>query len=161
MDFDKQLENAIARGKSRAGKRQADESNEQMNSEQFERIHSKLRLEISDHIETCIGNLADHFLGFETETIYGERGWGAACYRSDVQFRSGRSGDSYSRLELTVRPPSSARVLELVAKGAVHNREVFNRNYFEPIADADAPRFIEFVDRWVLEYAEIYAAATA
>lgn len=161
MDFDKQLENAIKRGKSRAGKEQSDAAAEQLNAEQFERLHSKHRLAVSDHIESCVRNLADHFPGFEIETIYGERGWGAACFRSDVAFQSGRSRDSYSRLELTVRPPSSVRVLELVAKGAIKNRELFNRNYYEPIAEVDSAKFIELVDRWVIEYAEMYAAATA
>lgn len=161
MDFEKQLENAIQRGKSRAGRQRSQAETEQLNAEQFERLHSKHRLNVSDHIEKCVRNLADHFPGFEIETIYGDRGWGAACFRSDVSFQSGRSRDSYSRLELTVRPPSSVRVLELVAKGAIKNREIFNRNYYEAIAEVDAAKFNELVDRWIIEYAELYAAATA
>jgi hypothetical protein len=59
---------------------------------------------------------------------------------------------------LTVRPVSSAHVLELTAKGTIANKEVFNRNYFEKLQDIDLDRFIELVDVWVLEYAELYAS---
>ena len=48
--------------------------------------------------------------------------------------------------------------LDLAAKGTIHNREVFNRNYFEELATADEPKFRDLVDAWVLEYAEMYSA---
>jgi hypothetical protein len=49
-------------------------------------------------------------------------------------------------------------VLDLAAKGTIRNKEIFNRNYFEPLADADVQKFSELIDAWVLEYAEMYAA---
>ncbi len=48
-------------------------------------------------------------------------------------------------------------MLDLAAKGTVHNREVFNRNYFEPLGEADVQKFLKLIDAWVLEYAEMYA----
>jgi hypothetical protein len=35
---------------------------------------------------------------------------------------------------------------------------VFNRTYFEKIDEADAEKFAELVNVWVLEYAELFAA---
>ena len=73
--------------------------------------------------------------------------------------RGRRQGNDYSRLEMTVRPYSEMHVLDLAAKGTIRNREVFNRNYFEKLQDVDLDKFIELVDIWVLEYAELYAAS--
>ena len=58
-----------------------------------------------------------------------------------------------------MRPYSNLHVLELVAKGTVHNREVFNRTFFEELAEADADRFLDLVDAWVVEFAELFAAS--
>jgi hypothetical protein len=66
--------------------------------------------------------------------------------------------NEYSRLEVTIRPYSASHVLDLAAKGTIRNKEIFNRNYYEPLADADAQKFSELIDAWVLEYAELYAA---
>ncbi len=71
---------------------------------------------------------------------------------------SGQRSNQYSRLEMTIRPFSSLYVLELTAKGTIRNREVFNRNHFEKLEDADQDNFIELIDHWVLEYAELFAA---
>ena len=57
-----------------------------------------------------------------------------------------------------MRPASSMHVLDLAAKGTIRNKEVFNRNYFEKLEDVDLDKFIELIDVWVLEYAELYAA---
>jgi hypothetical protein len=70
----------------------------------------------------------------------------------------GHRTNEYSRLEVTVRPYSPAHVLDLAAKGTIRNKEVFNRNYYEELADADEEKFRELIDMWVLEYAELYAA---
>jgi hypothetical protein len=59
---------------------------------------------------------------------------------------------------MTIRPYSPLHVLELNAKGTIHNRELYNRQHFEPVADADPATFIELIDTWVLEFAELYAA---
>jgi hypothetical protein len=37
---------------------------------------------------------------------------------------------------------------------------VFNRNYFERLPDVDLDKFLELIDLWILEYAELYAAKT-
>ncbi len=127
--------------------------------EELRRLHSTYRLQLSDHIESCIRQLPNFFPGFRLETLYGERGWGAACSRDDLRVVQGRrQGNDFSRLEMTVRPPSSMQVLELAAKGTIRNKEVFNRNYFEQLQDVDLDQFVELVDIWVLEYAELYAA---
>jgi hypothetical protein len=105
--------------------------------------------------------LLHHFPGFQFETIYGERGWGAACKRDDVRiFGPGRRTNLYSRLELTVRPYSSLHVLELSAKGTVHNRELLTRQHYQPLDDLNPTAFLDLIDAWILEYAEIYSAKT-
>ena len=57
-----------------------------------------------------------------------------------------------------MRPFSSLHVLELMAKGTVRNKEIFNRSQFQSLAEADINVFAELVDHWVLEFAELYAA---
>lgn len=57
-----------------------------------------------------------------------------------------------------MRPLSELYVLELVAKGTVKNREVFNRSHYQQLADVDLAAFRKLIDAWVLEYAEIYTA---
>ena len=70
-----------------------------------------------------------------------------------------RRANYFSRLEMTVRPYSSSLgVVELVAKGTIRNKEVFNRTHYELIPEADEDTFLNFIDVWVLEYAELYAA---
>ena len=58
---------------------------------------------------------------------------------------------------MTILPFSSLHVLDLAAKGTVRNKEIFNRNHFEKVEDADVQNFSELIDLWVLEYAELYA----
>jgi hypothetical protein len=59
---------------------------------------------------------------------------------------------------VTVRPLSSVLVVDLAAKGTIRNKEAFVRNYYERIADTDVEKFIQLIDAWVLEYAEMFAA---
>lgn len=61
-------------------------------------------------------------------------------------------------MEITVRPYNSLNVLDMAAKGTVQNRELFNRQHYEPLNDVDIERFLQLVDTWVLEFAELYAA---
>lgn len=158
MDFEKRLEKAIARGKRRGrAQAQADAARE-MTEEELRRLHSQYRLQLSEHIEQGLRRLPMHFPGFQYEMIYGERGWGGACKRDDVRVPvPGRRANLYTRIEMTVRPYSSLQVLEMVAKGTVHNREVFHRQHYERIADADLARFLDTVDAWILEFVELYA----
>jgi len=158
MDFDERLQKAIERGHRRSDARTEAQRRAAMTDEEFRRLHSQYRLRLSERIEECMKRLPNHFPGFRYETMYGERGWGAACSRDDLRLERGSRGSDYSRLEMTVRPYSPLHVLELSAKGTVRNKEVFTRTYFEPLDEVDEERFLSLVDTWVLEYAELYAA---
>ncbi len=158
-DFDERLRKAIDRGQARNAAHAREAREKALTEDQLKNLHGKYRLSLSEHIEKCVGELPNHFPGFRSETIYGQRGWGAACNRDDV----GRGGDGkrsnfFSRIEMTIRPYSSLHVLELTAKGTVRNRELFNRRHFEKLQEADTDTFRELIDVWVLEYAELFAA---
>jgi len=161
MSFDDQLRQAIERGHKRGEARAGEAAARAMTEEEYRRLHSQLRLSMSEHIEICVKRLPNFFPGFQYETMYGDRGWGGACFRDDLRLARGVRSTDYSRLEMTIRPYSSLHVLDLAAKGTIHNREAFNRNYFEPLAEVDAPKFLQLIDVWVLEYAELYAARDA
>ncbi len=160
MDFHERLEKAISRGRNRQSARARAERARTMNEAELKTLHSKYRLQVSDHIEKCLRGLPNHFPGFQFELIFGEKGWGAAVRRDDVGVgASGRRGEFYSRLEITVRPMTSANVLELNGKGTIRDKEVFNRKHFERLQDADPETFIELVDHWAIEYAELFATS--
>jgi hypothetical protein len=157
MDFEQRLQKAIERGE-RRGAEQAEAARRQALSEdELRRMHSAMRLQLSDHIEQCLRKLANHFPGFRYETIFGEKGWGAGIRRDDIRIVAGRRADEFSRLQITVRPLSSVMVVDLAGKATIRNKEIFARNYYEKIEDADPEKFIQLIDAWVLEYAELYA----
>lgn len=157
--FEERLRKAIDRGHRRAESQQQQREQEALSEDELKRLHSSLRLTLSEHIEECVGGLPQHFPGFQFQTIFGERGWGAACSRDDLRVSSRRRENDYSRLEMMVRPFSaSSGVLDLAAKGTIRNKEVYNRTYFERLQDVDVDKFLGLIDAWVLEYAEIYAA---
>jgi hypothetical protein len=158
-DFQKRLEKAIQRGQHALDARQRQQAEAALGEEELKRLHSQYRLELSEHIEACIKQLPQHFPGFRYETLAGERGWGAAISRDDLSLDGGRRRNLFSRLELAVRPFSSLHVLELAAKGTIRNKEVYNRTQYQLLADADIATFRELVDRWILEFAELYAAS--
>jgi len=157
-DFDERLQKAIDRGAQRSEARRREAQAKALSEEELRSLHTKYRLELSDHIERCIKRLPDHFPGFRFEIIFGERGWGAGVYRDDVGRGRGRRDNFYSRLEMTVRPFSSLHVLELAAKGTVRNKETFNRSHYEKLDEVDRDNFTQLIDFWILEYAELYAA---
>ena len=160
MEFEKRLERAITRGRERrdlSGREQAERA---LNEEELRSLHSKYRLDLSEHIETCLKKLSEHFLGFQYKTVVGEEGWGARISRDDFSGSSGRSRNMYSRLEMIIRPFSSARIIELAAKGTVHNKEIFNRTHFQFLAQVDVESFREMIDLWIIEYAEQYASTS-
>lgn len=158
MDFDKRLQKAIERGKNRADLSAREAHSKALNEEECKRLHSQYRLELSEYIESCLRKLPQHFPGFHFETVFGDRGWGAACSRDDLSIaRGNRRANDYSRLEMTIRPYSSYHVLDLASKGTIRNKEVFNRNHFEKLDEADVETFTELIDVWVLEYAELFA----
>ena len=161
MDFEQRLQKAIQRGQRRADERKSEVAAKALNEEELKSLHSRHRLGLSEKIEICVRQLPSHFPGFQFETIYGERGWGAAANRDDTEFaRGGRRTNLFSRLEMTIRPFSKAHVLDLAAKGTVRNKEVFNRHHYEKLEEVDPDSFAELIDLWVLEYAEMYAATT-
>ncbi len=157
MNFDERLEKAIQRGRRIGDARARAEAEKAVTEKDLQRLHSQYRLELSEQIERCLRQLAEHFPGFRFETIVGEKGWGAAVSRDDVGV--GRSGrDNYfSRLEMSIRPFSSYHVLDLAAKATVRNRELFNRSHYQRLTEVDPASFTGMIDIWVLEYAELYA----
>jgi hypothetical protein len=159
MDFNERLQQAVDRGQRRGHLHREEAAARVWGEEELKRLHGQYRLQLSEHIENCLQRLPHHFPGFQCETIYGERGWGGACSRDDLRMASrGRRTSDFSRLEVTVRPFSHLHVLELNAKGTIRNKEVFSRTHFEPVVDADPAKFLELIDLWILEYAELYAA---
>ncbi len=159
MDFDERLQRAIDRGHKTAEQHADAARAEALNEEQLRRLYSQYRLAVSDHIERTLAKLPGHLPGFHYENVTSDRGWGAAASRDDFESDSGRRGSTFSRLEVVVRPYSPvSKVLEVTARGTIRNKEVFNRSYYQLLADTVEERFEELVDAWVLEYAEIYAA---
>ena len=161
MNFEERLQKAIDRGTDRRNQQTDQAESAALSEEELKRLHSSQRLELSEHIEQCTAQVVNHFPGFQSETIYGDRGWGVAISRDDFNVsKRGERDNSYSRLEMTIRPFASYHVVDLAAKGTIRNKEVFNRNHFEKIQDVDIATFRELIDAWVLEFAELYAASS-
>ncbi len=158
MDFQQRLEKAIQRGQRSQDAAARARAEQAISEEELKRLHSQYRLELSDHIEQCVKQLPQHFPGFRYETVVGSRGWGAAIVRDDLSLTDGRRENLFSRLEMTVRPFAPSHVLELVAKGTIRNKEIYNRNQYQMLTHVDIASFRELIDRWVLEYAELFAA---
>ena len=157
-EFEERLKRAVKRGQHRSQQQAAAQRAQSLGEEELKRLHTKYRIELAEHIERCVEKLIDHFPGFQYETIYGDRGWGAAVKRDDVRATGDGRSSHYSRLELTIRPYSVLHVLDLNAKGTIRDREVFTRKHFERLTEADPDTYQELIDVWVLEFAEIYAA---
>ena len=123
------------------------------------RRHSQYRLELTDHIEKLLSEMGDNFPGFRIETVVDESGWGAAVSRDDFRMEGGKRGTFFSRLKLVVSPYNTYHVLDINAKGTVRNKELLSRNHYQRLADVDLQSFRELLEQWVLDYAELYAAA--
>lgn len=158
--FLSRLESAIDRGRRRGDARDSARRAAEMSEEERRRMHTQYRLELSEQVEKAVHQVADHFPGFRTESLFGEVGWGTAAYRDDLAISDGRRENRYSRLELVIRPYSELGVLDLKAKGTVANREIFNRGHYEPVAEVVIGDFSELIQTWAIEYAEMYAAGT-
>jgi len=157
MDFDKRLQDAIARGeRSRDDQDRADEA-AALSEEDLRNHHSAARLELTEHIEQCLKSLADHFPGFRFQSTYGEDGWGARLNRDDFNPVPG-SKNLLSRFEVLVGPFTDTHILRVTAKGMIDNREAINRSHFQFLTETDLPAFREQIDRWCLEYAERFAS---
>lgn len=158
MDFRERLQRATERGHQvREAKAQA-EAAKALSEEECRRLHSGYRLELSDHIESCLKQLADHFPGFRYTPVADEKGWGASITRDDLSLNSGRRDNLFSRMTITVAPHNQYHVLAIEARGAIRNRESFTRSHFQHLKDADLDSFRQLIEYWVLEYTEVYAA---
>jgi hypothetical protein len=159
MNFRERLHKATERGKqARNAELRAAEA-QALSEEECRRRHSAYRLAVTEHIEHCLRELADNVPGFRLETIIDDRGWGSAASRDDMGIVDGRRMDAFSRLQVLVGPYNKYQVLEIVAKGTVRNKETFSRSHYQRLADVDLERFRALVEQWVLDYAEMYAAA--
>ncbi len=158
MEFHKRLEKAIQRGQRVGNVRAREQAERELNEKELARLHSQYRLDVSERIERCLRQVADQFPGFRFETLYGEKGWGAAISRDDLHVRDQRRTNMFSRLEMVIRPPNEYHVLELAAKGTVNNREIFTHSQYQRLTEVDLTTFHEWVDNWSLEFAELYAA---
>ena len=112
-DFEEQIQRAIHRGRATRDEQGRIAGEQQATEEELKSRHSELRLALSEHIEACLRQLCDHFPGFEFSTVMNEDGWGARISRDDVHVRPGSSQNRYSRLEMLIRPWSTAGILEL------------------------------------------------
>ena len=135
-DFEQRLQKAIERGHRTSDNRARAEAEKAMSDAELRRLHTQCRLELSEHIEGFLRKLSRHFPGFQFDPVVSDRGWGAAVSRDDVVVRSGgRRGNYFSRLEMLIRPASEVHVLDLAAKGTIRNKEVFNRNHYQRLAE--------------------------
>ncbi|MDA7978439.1 MAG: hypothetical protein MPJ50_06685 [Pirellulales bacterium] len=160
MEFQERLQKAIERGSRTRDERTREKQAKALSVEELRRLHSEFRLPLSERIEFCLKQLAAQFPGFEYAGVLDdERGWGGSISRDDVEItRAHGRRKLFSRLEMTVRPFGSHHVLDLAAKGTVRNKEIFNRNHFQRLTEVDLDSFMEMIDIWSLEYAELYAA---
>lgn len=156
--FQERLNRAIKRGRVSREARGREEGRQRATEEELKSRHSELRLVLSEHVESCLKQLCDHFPGFEYSTVVNEEGWGARISRDDVSMKRGTSRNLYSRFEMLIRPWSSANILELVTKGTIRNRESLNRNNFRMLPEATDDGFREVIDGLVVEFAEQFAA---
>ena len=161
MDFNQRLEKAITRGEQTRDVSARERADQALTKEELRNLHSKYRLDLSDHIEDCLKKLADHFPGFQYQAVISEDGWGAKVSRDDLNLGSKRSSRNlFSRFEILIRPFSSAHIVELVAKGTIYNKEVINSSHFQFLAEVDPDSLQAIIDQRVLEYAELFAAKT-
>lgn len=159
MGLDDQLEKAILRGKERNANRLDIEKQKLLTAEDIRNRHNLFRLNLSEYVEESLRKLAQHFPGFEYETIYGERGWGGALYREDLALGArGRAGAFFSRVEITVRPQNEFNVVNIAGKGTIKDKEIFTWNHFKDIAEATDEEFKQTIDSWIIQYAEQFAA---
>lgn len=161
MDFEDRLEQAIERGQRSRNARAQAEHQKTLSEEELRNLHSSARLNLSEHAETLLKKLADHFPGFRFETVVDEDGWGARISRDDVNLGAGGRANQYSRFQILVKPFSEkAKIVEVVAKGAIRNKELLNRSHFQFLAEFDEDRYKEVIDLWALEFAEQFSSTT-
>ena len=157
-EFEERLQRAIDRGqRSRDNQGQA-EGERVATTEDLRNLHSQLRLSLSEHIESCLKRLCDHFPGFDFSTVMNEEGWGARITRDDINLKAGVNRNLYSRFEILVKPFSDAHILDVTTKGTIRNKESLNRSNYRLLKEATEDGLKEIIDNVVLEFAEQYAA---
>ena len=160
MEFQERLQRAVERGQQARDTRGRDAAAKALSEEESRALHSQYRLELSEHVGNCLAQLVDQFPGFQLESIVGEEGWGAVVTRDDLALdEANKATNLYSRMQMLIRPFSEGRIVELVVKATIRNREVFNRARYQMLGQVDLESFSEHVDLWVLEYAEKYSGA--
>jgi hypothetical protein len=157
-DFEQRLQKAIQRGQQVRTATGAAAEADAASEEQLRGRHAHLRNELSEHIESCLRKLCDHFPGFDFQTVINEKGWGARISRDDIRLGRGTARNEYSRLEILVRPFSDARILEVSTKGTIRNRESLNRGNFRYLHEATLEDLRQMIDGITLEFAEQYSA---
>ena len=159
MEFDDKLQEAIQRGQDRNASRSSAKKQAEASKEEIRNRHNEFRLNLSEHIETCLKQLAQHFPGFDYETLYGSKGWGGALSRNDIdRGPDGKAGSFFSRIELTVRPQNEFNVVNITGKATIRDKEIFTWNHFEDILDAKQDSMEQMIDKWILQFAEQFAA---
>jgi hypothetical protein len=159
MSFRERLQRATERGKQIRAAQLNEAAAKALSEEECRRRHSQYRNELTDHIEKCLGDLAENFPGFRMETIVDESGWGAAVSRDDFGLTAGKRNTFFSRMRIVVSPYSQYHVLDISAKGTVRNKEILSRNHYQQLSDVDLQTFRELIESWALDYAELYSAA--
>lgn len=159
MDFDQRLQRAIERGQRKRSAEDRERAKRAMTEDEFKNLHSKARLELSEHIEACLKKLVDFFPGFDFLSLVGVDGWGGKISRDDLAPGNGKGLTKfYSRLEMVIRPYSAGHIVELVARGTIRNKEVLSRSHFQMLVQLDLDSFSEVIDQWIVEYAEKFSA---
>lgn len=161
MDFNQRLERAIERGQRKRSAEDRERAVQAMTEDEFRNLHSKTRLELTEHIEACLKKLPEFFPGFEFVSVVEADGWGARISRDDLGPGGGKGLTRlYSRLEMVIRPYSASHIVELIARGTIRNKEVLSRTHFQMLTQLDSDAFRDLIDQWVLEYAEKFSART-
>jgi hypothetical protein len=93
------------------------------------------------------------------ETLFGEKGWGAAVFRDDLSLTKRQRESHYSRLEIFVRPMNDYYIVDLASKATVRNKEAWNRNVFHSLTEANLQQLREQIDVWAIQFVELYAAS--
>lgn len=160
MEFQDRLKRAIARGEKSRNEHDRLALDQQLSLDELKSLHSGYRLELSEHIESCLKQLAEELPGFEYQTIVNDDGWGGRLTRDDLHLVPGKAAETrYSRFEALIAPFSSGAIVELITKATVRNREVMNRKSYQKVDEFNIDSFKEMVDHRVLEFAENYSAS--
>ncbi len=158
MDFTSRLQKAVDRGRRQSDAAARDAAQSALTEEQLRTLHATARVELSDHIEACLRAVTEQFPGFDFQTVVNPDGFGARIARDMVRRREGLTTREYSHLELIVRSYSPTRILDVVGRGTIQNKEVLQRSQFQKLGELDLDTLKHQIDQWVLEYAEKYAA---